>query len=70
MGSSMHPLPTLAPRMPGVPPPPATTPSPKEHSETEWEAKRELIEKLYIGDHRKLSETMAILETKHGFAAT
>lgn len=70
MASSIPPLPTLAPRLPGIPPPHAERPSHKEHSEAEWEAKRELIEKLYIGDHRKLSETMSILETKHGFAAT
>jgi hypothetical protein len=69
----MTPLPTLAPRLPGFESPAAAIgerPSPKEHSEPEWEAKRELIEKLYIRDHRKLSETMAILEAKYGFAAT
>jgi hypothetical protein len=63
-------LPTLAPRQPGSTPPVIDKPSPKEHTEAEWEAKRELIRKLYIGDHRKLSETMAILEAQHGFAAT
>lgn len=69
-GSSMPSLPTLAPRQPGFTPQVTDRPSPKEHTEAEWEAKRELIKKLYLGDHRKLSETMAILEAKHGFAAT
>lgn len=66
----MSSLPTLAPRLPGVPAPTNERPSPKEHSEAEWEAMREIIRKLYLGDHRKLSETMNILETKYGFAAT
>ena len=63
-------LPVLAPRLAGVTPPVVEKPSSKEHTEAEWEAKRELIQKLYIQDNRKLSETMAILESKHGFAAT
>lgn len=64
------PLPTLAPRLPGNPQPVTERLSTKEHTEAEWEAKRQLIKKLYIGDNRKLSEIMAILESKHGFAAT
>lgn len=65
-------LPVLAPRPSCVSPLPVTTEraSPKEHSRAEWESKRELIGKLYIDEHRKLTEIMSILETKHGFAAT
>ncbi|KAM4059649.1 clr5 domain-containing protein [Hirsutella rhossiliensis] len=61
---------TLAPRLPGRTPAVADKLSCKEHSEQEWEVHKALIEKLYIGDNRKLTETMAILESKHGFAAT
>lgn len=60
---------TLAPRPPRSTPA-VVKPSCKEHPEQEWQANKALIEKLYIGDNRKLTETMAILESKHGFAAT
>ncbi|KAH6608771.1 hypothetical protein Trco_002117 [Trichoderma cornu-damae] len=63
-------LPALAPRLPGHPPPLVERPSVKEHTEQEWAAQRRLIEKLYIGDNRKLNDIMAIMEKKHGFAAT
>lgn len=61
---------TLAPRPLGSTPAVAEKPGCKEHSEEEWQANKALIEKLYIGDNRKLSETIAILKSKHGFAAT
>ncbi|KJZ67947.1 hypothetical protein HIM_12665 [Hirsutella minnesotensis 3608] len=61
---------TLAPRLPGSAPAAVERPSCKEHTEDEWHAKKALIEKIYIRDNRKLTETMAILESKHGFAAT
>jgi hypothetical protein len=71
---AMHPvrprLPALAPRLPGNSPPVVERPSVKEHTEQEWLAQKDLIEKLYIGDNRKLNEIMAIMETKYGFAAT
>ncbi|RDA83785.1 hypothetical protein CP532_5194 [Ophiocordyceps camponoti-leonardi (nom. inval.)] len=62
---------SLAPRPPGS----VTTttddrPSCKDHPESEWRAMKGLIERLYIVDNRKLSETMAILEARHSFAAT
>ncbi|RFU74753.1 hypothetical protein TARUN_7482 [Trichoderma arundinaceum] len=63
-------LPALAPRLPGNSPPVVERPSVKEHTEQEWAARKDLIEKLYIGDNRKLNEIMAIMETKYGFAAT
>lgn len=66
----MSQLPTLAPRPPGDRPPVVERPSNKEHSEEEWEEKKDLIRRLYIQDNRKLSEIMATLEAKHGFAAT
>ncbi|RCI15596.1 hypothetical protein L249_3411 [Ophiocordyceps polyrhachis-furcata BCC 54312] len=62
---------SLAPRPPGCVL--ATTdeqPSCKDHADGEWRAMKGLIERLYIVDNRKLSETMAILESRHGFAAT
>lgn len=63
-------LPVLAPRIPGVTPQPNDKPISKEHTDEEWEAKKDIIKQLYIGDNRKLNATMAILESKHGFAAT
>ncbi|TFA98523.1 hypothetical protein CCMA1212_009783 [Trichoderma ghanense] len=63
-------LPVLAPRLPGNSPPVVERPSVKEHTEQEWDARRNLIHALYIGDNRKLNEIMAIMETKYGFAAT
>ncbi|KND90115.1 hypothetical protein TOPH_05223 [Tolypocladium ophioglossoides CBS 100239] len=63
-------LPTLAPRLPGSTPSVAGKPSSKEHTGQEWEAKKGLVEKLYIRENRKLVETMAIMESRHGFAAT
>lgn len=45
-------------------------PSNKEHNEEEWNSKKYLIEELYIVENRKLNETMAIMESRHGFAAT
>ncbi|KAF7563504.1 hypothetical protein G7046_g611 [Stylonectria norvegica] len=66
----MSALPLLAPRVPGCEPSVDEKAYVKEHSEGEWEAMREPIKKLYIGDNRKLNETMAILQARHGFAAT
>lgn len=63
-------LPTLAPRLPGEAPPTVDVVYSKEHSEQEWDTKKEIIKRLYIGDNRKLNETMAILESRHGFSAT
>lgn len=63
-------LPVLAPRMPGCPPAIDDKSYPKEHTEDEWESMRELIKTLYVRDNRKLIETMAILQARHGFAAT
>ncbi|KAK5990914.1 hypothetical protein PT974_09189 [Cladobotryum mycophilum] len=63
-------LPTLAPRLPGNTAPAVEKPSVKEHTEEEWISQKELIESLYINDNRKLNETMAIMESKYGFAAT
>ena len=63
-------LPTLAPRLPGSTPAVVERPSSKEHTGQEWEANKGLIEKLYIRENRKLVETMAIMESAHGFAAT
>ncbi len=42
----------------------------REHTEAEWKSMRGVIEQLYIHENRKLVETMAILESKYGFAAT
>ncbi|KAF5006152.1 hypothetical protein FDECE_7455 [Fusarium decemcellulare] len=63
-------LPVLAPRLPGCPPAVDDRTYTKEHTEDEWESMREVIKKLYIRDNRKLNETMAILQARHGFAAT
>lgn len=63
-------LPVLAPRLPGCPHILEEKTYPKEHTEDEWESMRGLIKTLYICDNRKLNETMAILQTRHGFAAT
>lgn len=63
-------LPVLAPRLPGCPPAVDDRTYTKEHTEEEWEAMREVIKRLYIRDNRKLNETMAILQARHGFAAT
>ena len=66
----MSSLPILAPRPPGGRHSDIEPSCSKEHTEAEWEVKKELIEKLYIRENRKLNETMTILECKHGFAAT
>ncbi|KAH6898810.1 Clr5 domain-containing protein [Thelonectria olida] len=66
----MSALPVLAPRLPGCPPIMEERSYPKEHTEDEWESMRDLIKTLYICDNRKLNETMAILQARHGFAAT
>lgn len=66
----MSKLPTLAPRLAGAPPRVVRRPSPREQTEAAWEAKKGLIEQLYIVEGRQLSETMAILGCKYGFAAT
>lgn len=63
-------LPILAPRLPGCPPVVDDRSYTKEHTEDEWESMRDLIKTLYIRDNRKLNETMAILQARHGFAAT
>lgn len=66
-------LPALAPRLPGHPAPEAGTQErhgTKEHTEEEWEAIRDTVQVLYIRDGRKLCETMAIIERRHGFWAT
>ncbi|RDA89975.1 hypothetical protein CP533_0859 [Ophiocordyceps camponoti-saundersi (nom. inval.)] len=62
---------SLAPRPPGSAPT-ATDEraSCKDHSESEWRAMKDLIERLYIAENRKLSETMTILESRNGFYAT
>ncbi|PHH89843.1 hypothetical protein CDD83_5139 [Cordyceps sp. RAO-2017] len=60
----------LAPRLPGSAPAAEDRVGSKEHTEAEWLQMKDLIERLYIRDNRKLTETMAILESKHGFAAT
>ncbi|KOS21039.1 hypothetical protein ESCO_004364 [Escovopsis weberi] len=70
MPSSRSRLPTLAPRLPGNAAPAVDKPSVKEHTEEEWRSRKGLIESLYINDNRKLNETMAIMESKYGFAAT
>lgn len=56
--------------MPGHPRSPVDHPPTKEHTEAEWESMKGIIQRLYIQDNRKLSETMAILEYKHAFSAT
>ncbi|CAG9970723.1 unnamed protein product [Clonostachys byssicola] len=66
----MNHLPMLAPRLPGHSPPASLPPASKEHTELEWESKKSIIKHLYIDESRKLNEVMAILEKKHGFAAT
>ncbi|KAM0437703.1 hypothetical protein ACHAPT_002068 [Fusarium lateritium] len=63
-------LPVLAPRLPGCPLAVDDRTYTKEHTEEEWDAMREVIKRLYIRDNRKLNETMAILQARHGFAAT
>ena len=67
---SMAALPILAPRPPGCRALNDEKAYPKEHSEDEWEAMRNIIKRLYIYDNRKLVETMGILLARHGFAAT
>ena len=66
----MSSLPILAPRLPGSSHLAGPRPCPKEHSEQEWQDKKNLIRELYISDNRKLHEIMAIMEAKHSFAAT
>ncbi|KAK2590914.1 hypothetical protein QQS21_011395 [Conoideocrella luteorostrata] len=63
-------LPALAPRPPGELPLVLVRPISKEHTEKEWVAKREVIERLYINDNLKLIDMIAIMASKHGFAAT
>lgn len=63
-------LPVLAPRAPGSAPEVAERAMSREHTEAEWKSMRGVIEQLYIHESRKLVETMAILESKYGFAAT
>ncbi|GJN83670.1 hypothetical protein PLIIFM63780_007219 [Purpureocillium lilacinum] len=63
-------LPVLAPRAPGSAPEVAERAMSREHTEAEWKSMRGVIEQLYIHENRKLVETMAILESKYGFAAT
>lgn len=63
-------LPTLAPRIPGQTPPEPDAPTSTDHTEAEWEAKRPLIIQLYLNENKKLVQLMAILESRHGFAAT
>ncbi|OAQ72738.2 DNAJ domain-containing protein [Pochonia chlamydosporia 170] len=66
----MSQLPALAPRPPGETPSLTDRQNSKEHTEREWEAHREIIERLYIDENRKLADTMTIMVSKHGFAAT
>jgi hypothetical protein len=40
------------------------------HSAEEWEAVYPIIRRLYVMEHKKLQELMAIMEHKHGFKAT
>ncbi|KID88045.1 DNAJ domain containing protein [Metarhizium guizhouense ARSEF 977] len=63
-------LPKLAPRPFGEVPLGAGKVNPKEHTEREWEAQRGVIEHLYIGENRRLVDTMTIMTSKYGFAAT
>ncbi|KFG86988.1 hypothetical protein MANI_113355 [Metarhizium anisopliae] len=63
-------LPKLAPRPFGEVPLAAGKVNPKEHTEREWEAQRGVIEHLYIGENRRLVDTMTIMTSKYGFAAT
>lgn len=66
----MSQLPMLAPRPPGDVLAIHEKPRCREHTGEEWEAKRETIEQLYIRENRRLVNTMAIMASKHGFAAT
>ncbi|KAJ6445828.1 clr5 domain-containing protein [Purpureocillium lavendulum] len=63
-------LPVLAPRAPGSAPVAPERTLSREHTEAEWKSMKGVIEQLYINENRKLVETMAILESRHGFAAT
>ncbi|POR31322.1 Uncharacterized protein TPAR_08454 [Tolypocladium paradoxum] len=67
---AMSQLPALAPRLPAGTLAVVERPRSREHTTQEWEAKKGLIENLYIRENRKLVETMAIMDSKHGFAAT
>lgn len=42
----------------------------KIHSEAEWAALHAEIERLYIGERRKLRYIMELMEKKHGFRAS
>ncbi|KHN95343.1 Heat shock protein DnaJ [Metarhizium album ARSEF 1941] len=66
----MSQLPKLAPRPPGEAPLKPGKENPKEHTESEWEAQRAVIEQLYISQNRRLVDTMAVVLSRHGFAAT
>lgn len=66
----MSQLPILAPRPPGEVPLVPDKQNSKEHTEEEWESQREVIEHLYINENRKLVDTMAVMVSKYGFAAT
>ncbi|TWU77931.1 hypothetical protein ED733_005338 [Metarhizium rileyi] len=66
----MSQLPLLAPRPPGDALLISCKQNPKDHTEGEWEARRQVIESLYICENRKLVDTMAIMTSKYGFAAT
>jgi hypothetical protein len=63
-------LPVLAPRAPGAPKHPDERPCAREHTEADWEAKKEIITELYIRENRRLYNTMAILESTYAFSAT
>lgn len=62
-------LPKLAPRVARSPMPQLGKAS-KEHTEAEWEAKRDIIRGLYITENRKLVDTMAIMRRRHDFSGT
>ena len=62
--------PLLAPRPGGAvasvtPPEPAAT-----HSDSEWAAMYPEIQRLYVGERRKLRYVMQYMEREHSFRAT
>lgn len=63
-------LPILAPRPAGEAVVIAEKQSSKEHTEEEWEARKGIIQRIYIQESRKLVDMMNIMESRHRFAAT
>jgi hypothetical protein len=45
-------------------------PATKQYTSAEWEAKREIIQQLYVDENKPLHEVMKVMESKHLFKAT